>query len=211
MRGLTLWQPMAWAIANRHKPVENRPWPLPKGMLAERVAIHAGKRYDEPWAAMIREQMGLRVPEKRAISLGAIVAVAIFADTIVLEDIDTLDLPSLGMDWTDLDTIRTWFSGPYGFLLRDIRPLERPVACRGYQGLWTVPPDVEAEVWARLRPRNIPTSGQIPLLDPVELERRRCLGVVHAKAEGWRKNPDPVASTVTEVLDAILAEIEQTS
>ena len=43
-----------------------------------------------------------------------------------------------------------WFVGPFGWLLADVRALAAPVPCRGAQGLWAIPPDVETEVLRQL-------------------------------------------------------------
>lgn len=39
----------------------------------------------------------------------------------------------------------------WGHIYADVRPLPEPVPCRGAQGLWNVPDDVEAAVLAQLR------------------------------------------------------------
>ena len=39
-----------------------------------------------------------------------------------------------------------WYAGRYGWLLADRQRLVEPVPCRGRQGLWTLPADVEAQV-----------------------------------------------------------------
>lgn len=43
------------------------------------------------------------------------------------------------------DQVR-WFFGPVGYVLRDVRALETPVYCRGWQGFWTLPDDAERAV-----------------------------------------------------------------
>lgn len=45
---------------------------------------------------------------------------------------------------------RRWYFGPIGYVLRDVRALASPVSCRGWQGFWTLPPDVEHQVTAQL-------------------------------------------------------------
>lgn len=148
MRGLTLWQPMAWAVAENHKPVENRSWPLPDQFVGERFAVHAGKKYDDPWAEMIRSEFGLDVPKCGEIALGAVVAVATFASCIDHAGCDSLTddvLRELGMT-VRVERVRDWYSGPYGFLLRDVQKLAEPIPCRGFQGLWTLPPPIEKAV-----------------------------------------------------------------
>jgi hypothetical protein len=44
--------------------------------------------------------------------------------------------------------LERWFFGPYGWLMPERVAIE-PVPCRGAQGLWKLPPDVEAEVLRR--------------------------------------------------------------
>jgi hypothetical protein len=44
------------------------------------------------------------------------------------------------------DDQRRWFFGPFGYVLRDVRALATPVPCRGWQGFWTLPDDIESAV-----------------------------------------------------------------
>lgn len=164
MRGLTLWQPMAWAIAERHKPVENRPWALPSKFLGKRFAVHAGKKYDEAWAHMIRSAFGLEVPSREDITLGAVVAVAEFAACV--DDRDQIStMPSYLVERVGSpENVHRWFSGPYGFLLADVRPLTEPVPCRGFQGLWTLPPAIEIAVCERI-PSSVSPPPNHPGVD----------------------------------------------
>jgi hypothetical protein len=50
----------------------------------------------------------------------------------------------------DLGDQRRWFFGQIGYVLRDVIALPKPVPCRGWQGFWTLSPDVEARVRAQL-------------------------------------------------------------
>ena len=155
MRGFTLWQPMAWAIAEGHKPVENRVWRLPKQFIGQRFAVHAGKKYDPEWAEMIHDTFGLAVPAKSVIALGAVIAVATFTaciDEAALEALRSSDMASFDLREDQLTALQDWFSGPYGFVVADVRKLREPVPCRGFQGLWELPPDVEKDVLARIPP-----------------------------------------------------------
>ena len=45
LRALTLWPEWAWAVCHLGKNVENRSWPIPRGMVGETIAIHAGARF----------------------------------------------------------------------------------------------------------------------------------------------------------------------
>ena len=145
MRALTLHQPWGWAIAAGHKAVENRPWEPPRGFIGERFAIHAGKTYDFEGGRKIAQLLGLDVLPPEVNIAGAVIAVATCVR--VIQD-RTLD-PERSTKNLSNEEFR-WFFGPFGWVLRDVVRLERPVPCRGFQQLWTLPPDVEAEVIAQL-------------------------------------------------------------
>lgn len=220
MRGLTLWQPMAWAVAEGWKPVENRQWPLPKNMIGQRFAVHAGMRYDEAWAALIRDRFGIAVPTKAEIALGAVVAVATFrgdVDENSLDELGPKELFEMGMP-AKLTAIHDWFSGPHGFLLSDVQQLVEPVPARGSQGLWSLPPAVENLVLERL-PRTAALSEaaidamaydalQGVASDAAKLaisaERNRCLEIVRARSTQWSGS-----NLVVSVLDRLAEEIEK--
>lgn len=114
MRALTIRQPWAWAICLGHKRVENRTWRAPVG---ERIAIHSG-RWDGEAALVIARRHRLAVP--RDFPTGAIVATA-----VVISIVEQSDDP--------------WFLGPLGWVLDDVRPLGRPIPCKGALGLWRLP------------------------------------------------------------------------
>ena len=44
------------------------------------------------------------------------------------------------------EVISPWFVGPVGWVLRERTWLPTPVPCKGAQGLWTLPPDVQRGV-----------------------------------------------------------------
>jgi len=118
--GLTICQPWAWAIAAGHKRVENRTWPT---NYRGRLAIHAGKsrRWLHGTAELI--ELGLAVPPGDGLMFGAIVAVADLADVVRFDGAGFL-----GRD--------PFASGPWCWLLENVRALGEPVACPGRQGLW---------------------------------------------------------------------------
>lgn len=241
MRGFTLYQPMAWAIAEDHKPVENRVWALPPDFVGQRFAVHAGKKYDEPWAQMIANTFGLEVPAKSVIALGAVVAVATFVGCIdddALEHLTRDDLLRMGMSPTKFDAVHEWYSGPYGFLVTDVRKMSTPIPCRGFQGLWHLPPEVEQAVLAQLAdgssvdapattspapatPQKRPepptpppeeplgAPAQLTLIDPVALERQRCARVIRGRAQVWLANKTSAGRMVADALEHAATEIEE--
>ncbi len=131
VRALTLWQPMAWAISDFTKRIENRPWKPWAGVT--HIAIHAGAKYHRAHAEQIHEAFGVEVP--RELPHGALVAVARLVGYIHVDD---------GPMLTQLAGLETdpWFSGPYGWVLADVTKLPEPIACKGALGLWKLPPKI---------------------------------------------------------------------
>lgn len=125
IRGLTLWQPMAWAIAAGHKRIENRPWKPWAGVT--HLAIHAGAKYHAPHAMQIRSVLGIEVPPRDQLAFGAILCVARLVGYVHEDD------AIQGPDHAD-----PWFSGPFGWKLTDVRALETPIPRKGSLGLWSL-------------------------------------------------------------------------
>lgn len=128
MRAITLWQPWAYAITHRGKRIENRTWRPTARIVGKRIAIHAGTRVDQGAASFL----GVACED---LVRGAVVATARLAR--VVEELDA-ELRGQGQ--------AEWWAGPVGWVLEDVRVLERPVPVRGYQGLWTLPLDVRRAV-----------------------------------------------------------------
>lgn len=132
MKALTVLQPWATCIALHGKNVENREWRPLLLKVGERFAIHAGARFDhEGW-----KSLRTRLSDRTRIQLleaprGSLVAVATFGGLV-----DTA--------WS------SWATGPVRWRLDDVRCLQPVIPCRGAQGLWNLPPDVEARVLAQI-------------------------------------------------------------
>lgn len=118
MRTLSIRQPWAWLIVNGHKDIENREWST---QYRGPVLVHAGKTmarsYYEDTADLVSE-FGIELPGFDALERGGIVGVATIVDCV------------------QTSTSR-WFFGPYGFLIRDARPLPFH-ACNGQLGFFDV-------------------------------------------------------------------------
>lgn len=124
IRGLTLWQPMAWAIAAGHKPIENRSW-RPRGVT--HLAIHAGSKYHRPHADQMLEFLGIEPPARSELDRMAIIAVARLNGFV-----ESSDSP--------------WFSGPFGWCLEEVRALADPIPRKGMLGLWSVTLEERQEI-----------------------------------------------------------------
>lgn len=133
VRALSLWQPWAHIVASGDKRVENRSWEPPPWLIGQRFAIHAAKRWDSTGALRIAELWDQPCPRFDDVEFGAVIA------TVRLVMVATT--PEQVMAHASEDQA-IWFFGPYGWVLEDARPV-KPVLCRGFQGLWTLPNDLE--------------------------------------------------------------------
>lgn len=130
--GLTLHKPWGILIARGIKRIENRTWsPEPRLQPGEWFAIHNGKKYDDrcsPMAQSLGVDVGIFLGSPPAGTEAAIVAVAQYGGVVTTSE-------------------DPWFFGPMGWVLTKVVALE-PIACRGAQGLWPVPPDIADKVRA---------------------------------------------------------------
>lgn len=157
-RALTLHPEWAWAVCFLDKRIENRVWRLPPGMADSRIAIHAGKEIggsgcDQATAVMrlvemasyagwsyyftqnshshqvvVFEKGGVEVIfDSEKIAKGGIVAVATFTGSY--KPIIRQGAPAWGV------------LGQHHWYIKDVDVLVVPVACRGAQRLWRIPPD----------------------------------------------------------------------
>lgn len=147
MRALTLWRPWPWVILQAPEParkaVENRPRKYPKALHGELFAIHAGKHYDGDSVGFIlrvfNELTGDAPPD------------SFLADSQVEGIVGVARLAGIAIDRLKLPADQQpWFTGPYGWLLSDVRPLKTPIPIRGAQGFWRVPAPVQAAIEAEL-------------------------------------------------------------
>lgn len=134
IRGLTLYQPMAWAIAVGAKRIENRPWKPWIGVT--HVAIHAGAKWSAEHAKQIESLLDCALPQRTVDPLmgaGVIVAVARIAKVVTSA--------AEAEAWGGPEAA-AWYSGPFGWCLDDVQPIAFPPECSGALGLWRIPADV---------------------------------------------------------------------
>lgn len=123
MKALSIMQPWAWLIAHGWKDIENRSWPT---MFRGPVLIHAGKRLD-PDFEDAADWIWPNIERPDDFERGGIVGEAEIVGCVS-------------------SSRSPWFCGPYGFLVRNARPLPfRP--CRGQLGFFVPdfsPPPMKA-------------------------------------------------------------------
>jgi len=168
MDALTLWRPWPDAIFSwpgKHaKRLENRGW-WRQSTVGKTIAIHAGKKYDPDGAEMISELAvaagvtngGWTVPGPSASPEGVIGVVTVCA----IVDAGRYDADVCviaGAVPVDMFIWREWWMGGIAWVLADVRRLAVPVPCRGAQGLWPLPEDVERQVLAQLSQQQLDTA-----------------------------------------------------
>ena len=166
IRGLTVRQPWAWAIAHAGKDVENRTWAPPNNLLGGYLAIHAGKTLDVEAKQELQDAIRFQTRPELALPddlsvlhnmpTGAIVAVVRLLGVARqgTETVTTYTASSsygaIGPDWDS-----PWLNrraGTFGWILDQLVVLPNPVPCRGMQGLWTLNAQTLVAVrneWAR--------------------------------------------------------------
>lgn len=161
MRALTLTQPWAGLVASGIKLVENRPRSMIKREdFGKRFAIHASREIDQSVCERIAEiapelRPDLKVPllmRWTALSriTSAVIAVATVNSVVVLDEGDRHPHKPGSGELVDLGDQHRWFFGPVGYLLSEVVALPKPVPCRGWQGFWTLAPELERAVMEQL-------------------------------------------------------------
>jgi len=135
---LTIWQPYAWAIVEGFKPVENRTWKPPPGLIGRWLLIHAGKGAASHEETMSVEQLCGR-PVPGTIARGAIVGCARLTGVVsVAGDVDDRTEHFRREQYLQ----SPWLTGPYGWVLEDPVAFLKPIHCGGRQKVWTAPPPI---------------------------------------------------------------------
>ena len=124
MKAVSIRQPWAWAIIHAGKDIENRKW---NTHLRGTFAVHASGNLDND--AVLPE--GVDVPDIKVLPRGAIIGVVDLVEVVE-------------------ESSSKWFTGPYGFVLRNPRPLPRPIPCKGSLKFWQVPSEVIEELEVQL-------------------------------------------------------------
>ncbi|KKN81359.1 hypothetical protein LCGC14_0319720 [marine sediment metagenome] len=154
MRALTLHQPVASMMGHQPlKSVENRKWKPHASVFGQRIAIHAGKKWNAEYAAWARgvskHDRACEIAIHAAIRKAGGISAAIVSTAVVSAWYDKRDGKC---EWTDpatcLEFIKDdpWFQGPVGWLLTDFIQLPKPIPCRGALGLWTIPENIQAVI-----------------------------------------------------------------
>ncbi len=129
-----------WITCGLHygKPVENRGWMLPYHIWNRRVFLHSSAKLDSSdGIASASRLAGVNFFQEGHLlaPLGHIVATCVFTRQITKPG----TLPA-GTD--------KWFFGPYGWVWAEIKPLKRPLPCKGRLKFWSVPFEILEQIEA---------------------------------------------------------------
>ncbi len=164
MKAITIHQPWADAIRCGVKMFETRSWPTKH---RGEIAIHASKHepngllevaadHDARWA-MHRSGANRDVSElpPRVSRYGAIIAVAELLECYPADAIPDVYCRQ-GANWYTRLTLQPlseseralgdFSAGRFAWFLYPVRIVSPVVPCRGMQGIWTVPPEIEEQV-----------------------------------------------------------------
>jgi hypothetical protein len=134
MLALTLVQPWAYAVAHLGKDIENRTWKPPARILGERIAIHAGSKCRSDDVEALRE-LGYALPQE--CQQGAIVATVVVVGWVSESDGFSATLTKAEANQA---LQSPWYhEGHFGWVLRSVRALPRPIRCKGALSLWHAP------------------------------------------------------------------------
>ena len=160
------WRDDAGALSPAGKRTENRPWACPRSLIGQDVAIHAGLRVgglatvEQILRWSNKRTRALSVPDildalRGAVEMGGVAGVLLPGRFTLRRLLDLMTpghvVAVVRITDCDLDQRTPWdVPGQYHWRLADVRPLATPVAVRGAQGLWPLPPDVERDVLAQV-------------------------------------------------------------
>ena len=152
---ITLHQPWASLVAVGAKPFETRSWAPHLSMIGKPIAIHAG-RAPIPERLMEVEEIAeaLALPRARwhTLPFGAVVCTGTLAGAYqvkrhdwVKDTVEFLEQATLSGS-EPISMAKGCRFGDFGpgrwcWHIVEIRPIEPPVAARGYQGVWAWDPD----------------------------------------------------------------------
>lgn len=138
MKAISLWQPWASAIANGVKQIETRHW---QTHYRGPIAIHAAQKKSRDLVEAFYSLMDLHPTfytafaknielEFATLPFGAVIATATLVECLPVDMITGL---------TEVErALGNYSSGRFGWVLKDVKRLAKPVPCRGRQRIFNV-------------------------------------------------------------------------
>jgi hypothetical protein len=133
MKAITLYQPWATWIALGLKTIETRTHARFRNLLGQKIAIHAGQRFDPSALAQARAWCGWKETPS---------AIRYMSDHDYPHGLIVCTATVLSARWLlpgDSTAAMTATVGKFGLVLGDIHPLVSPLRWIGLQGIFDVP------------------------------------------------------------------------
>lgn len=143
MKTISLWQPHATWIAMKWKTIETRTHARFAGLVGQRVAIHAAKKYDADWGlfpsiAIARSAADIvNILHWMRMCMGKIVCTTVISELIRPGYPQGLGSP---LEWERRACAEV--EGKHLYFLEDIEPLAHPVPFKGGRGIFNVPDEL---------------------------------------------------------------------
>lgn len=163
LKAISLWQPWAslWVLLLKH--FETRHWKTPyKGPLAVHAAMTKNAELlqiceEEPFKSALKE---LGFSNFMSLPRGVILGVCDKVDCYQVATPAGGPLPNRPFLVNGAGKVQElsererafgdFSNGRFAWEPKNMRALKDPIPCKGAQGLWDVPPDIAAAVWAQL-------------------------------------------------------------
>lgn len=155
IKALTLWQPWAslcvWTNPDdglAEKQIETRSWPTKyRGWMA----IHAAKDESVYWDALqdssLKQAVNRYLPQSVPPEFGAIIGLVNLIDVWSVSCTYLLPYLKVGYKWHRRNlSFGDYSAGRFGWIFNRHIQLTEPIPCKGAQGLWNLPPDVEQQL-----------------------------------------------------------------
>ena len=120
-KALSIRQPYAWLICKGYKDVENRNWAT---RFRGRIYVHAG--VSKIYLKDAENELGKRLSCSQASDYMA--NINSFTFGAIIGEVDIIDCVS--------ESTSPWFSGKYGFIMRNPILYNQPIPCRGKLNLF---------------------------------------------------------------------------
>jgi hypothetical protein len=140
MKAITICQPYAGAIMDGRKRVENRGW---RTNYRGQLIIHAGKSLQ--WMKTWDDETDGPLPKE--MHLGAVVGIAELTAVYIKTDIVTQLLSSKCTHPHRWVAYHHHASGPFLWVLENVKRLVTPIECNGKQGLWNPQELILSDAW----------------------------------------------------------------
>lgn len=136
MRVISLWQPYASLLVHGHKLNETRPFPAPSTIIRQRLGIASTKTIKPEQRALIEDPVFAEYYAKTGLPAfddlphGALVGSVYVNSSDIITEGDIEDTTEEELLYGD------WRVGRYAWRCRDHQALDKPIPCRGAQGIW---------------------------------------------------------------------------